>query len=60
MCKQSDSLKNQASDLRITFNEIDDKISGYKTWQDTLEGRATDLTKIEEYHKDILFIVWDI
>jgi len=32
MCKQSDSLMNQASDLRITFNEIDDKISGYITW----------------------------
>ena len=60
MCKTSDSLMNQAFGLRITFNEIDDNISGYITWQDTPEGRATNLPRIDESHKDILFIDWGI
>jgi len=51
---------NQSSDLRVAFSDIDDKISGFITWQDTLEGKAIDLPIIEESHKEILFTNWDI
>lgn len=51
---------NWASDLRITFNEIDENILGYITWQDTIDGRETYLPKIDESYKDILFTDWDI
>jgi len=44
----------------VTFNDIDDKISRFITWQDTLECRVIDLLGIEEYHKEILFIDWDM
>lgn len=60
ICAKSDSLMNQSSDLRVIFNDIDDKISGFITWQDTPEGRAIDLPRIEESHKEILFPDWDI
>lgn len=60
LCVKSDSLMNQSSDLRVTFNEIDDKILGFITWQDTPEGREVDLPVIEESHKEMLFTDWDI
>jgi len=41
--------------MRITFNEIDEKILGYITWQDTPKGRVVDIPRIEESHKEILF-----
>lgn len=57
---KSDSLVNQTSNLRVNFNDINDKISGFITWQDTLEGKAADLPIIEEFHKEILFTDRDI
>ena len=47
LCVKSDSLMNQSFDLRVTFNDIDDKISGFLTWQDTPEGSATNIPRIE-------------
>lgn len=51
---------NQSSDMRVTFNDIDDKISRYITWQDTPKSRATNLPSIEDSHKEMLFTDWDI
>lgn len=51
---------NQASDVRVNFNEIDDNIFEYIAWQGTLEGREIDLPRIEESHKEILSTAWEI
>ncbi len=58
LCVKSDSLMNQSSDMRVTFNDIDDKISRFITWHDTPEGRAA--PRIDESQKEILFTDWDI
>ena len=51
-------MTNAAIDKRIEFNELNTKISYYIEW-DSEEGRNSDLPKIKENFKDILFTDWD-
>ena len=55
----SEQLTNKVIDQRIEFNEINIKISNYIEWQDTEEGKKSDIPKIKENFKGILFTDWD-
>lgn len=46
-------------DIRFEYEEIHKMISEFITWQESDEGRKVDLKKIEEFHKEILFMDWD-
>jgi hypothetical protein len=56
LSKTSDSLVNQLSDLRTFYEDIDEKISEYIDWQDSAQGRSSDLPRIEESQKDIILV----
>ena len=55
----SEQLTITIIDQRIEFNELNTKISDYIEWQDSEEGRKSDLPKVKETFKDILFTDWD-
>ena len=52
----SEQLTNAVTDQIIEFNELNTKISDYIEWQDSEEGRKSDLPKIKETFKDIIFM----
>lgn len=45
--------------MRHKHDEIHRRISNLITWQESEDGRKVDMPKLEESHKDILFIDWD-
>ena len=55
----SEQLTNTVIDQGIEFNELNTKIFDYIEWQDSEEGRRSDLPNIKETYKDILFTDWD-
>ena len=55
----NEQLTNTFIDQRIEFNELNIKIYNYIEWQDIEEGKKSDLPKIKETFKDILFRDWD-
>lgn len=59
-CRTISSLVDQLSDIKNYFEDIEEKISGFLTWQESAEGRSSNIPKIEEAHKEIVFIEWEI
>ena len=55
----SEQLTNIVIDQRIEFNELNTKISDYIEWKYLEEGRRSNLQKIKETYKGILFTDWD-
>ena len=55
LCQSSDSLLDQLSNLRTYYREVEKDISDFIDLQDRSKGRLTNLPKIEESHKDIVF-----
>jgi len=53
-------LVDQLSDLRTYFDDIEEKIASYITWQDSVEGITVDLPRIEESHKETVLREWEI
>ena len=51
---------NHIADMRISFDDIDEKVSQFVTWQDSFDGRKANLPRIEDSKKEISFIEWDI
>jgi len=58
-CEINDKLTSQVVDMRLENDEIHKMISDFITWQESEDGKKTDLMKLEESHKDILFTDWD-
>ena len=56
LCKITSSLIYEAVTLRQEIDDADDKISQFLSWQDTEQGRKANLPRIEEKHKEILFV----
>jgi len=52
-------LIDQAVNTRLEFEDADDKVTNFLSWQSTTEGRAANLPKIQELHKKILFSEWE-
>lgn len=59
-CQIANSLVYRFSDLRTYFDDVEEKIAGYITWQDSAKWISANLPRIEESHKDIVFREWEI
>ena len=59
LCVKATSLIEKAVNTRLEFKDSNKKISGFLTWQDTDQGIAANLPKIQESHKEILFPEWE-
>lgn len=55
----SDHLMDKVFDKRIEFNDLITRIFKFIEWKETKKGRRANLPKIEETHKDIIFMDWD-
>ena len=51
LCEITTSLSEKTTNSRLEFEEADDKISEFLTWQETDQGIAANLPKIQEAHK---------
>jgi len=56
LCIITASLIEHAVDTRLEF--ADDKLTKFLSWQSSEEGMAENLPKIQESHKEILFLEW--
>lgn len=55
----SDKLTSQVVDMMLEYDEIHKSISNSITWQESEDGRKVDLPKLEESHKEIVFVDWN-
>lgn len=55
----SDQLIDKGINHRTNFNDLNTRIIEFIEWQETEDSRKSNLPKIEETHKDILFTDWD-
>jgi len=53
-------LVDQLPDIITYFDEIEEKIVGFITCKDNVDGRLTNLPRIEESHKEMVFREWEI
>ena len=44
---------------RIEFENADEKISEFISWQDSEWGKIANIPRIEEKHKEIFFAEWE-
>jgi len=59
LCAIFASLIEHAIDTRLEFEIANDKITIFFSWQNSEQGMAANLLKIEESHKEILFSEWE-
>ena len=59
LCEIASSLIEKAVNTRLEFENVDEKILGFLTWQNIDQGITTNLLKIQESHKEILFAEWE-
>ena len=59
LCILTRSLINQAVNTILEFEDADDKVTNYLSWKSTVEGRVANLPKIQESHKEVLFLEWE-
>jgi len=52
------SINEQVEKARDDLNQADEAITAYIEWQDSKSGKASDLPRILEVHKDILLTEW--
>jgi len=55
LCIKTNALIHQVVNSRLEFEDADDKIIGYISWQNTEKVRVTKFSIIEESHKEIYF-----
>ena len=58
LCEITTSLVDKLVEARQDLEQVDETLTSFLAWQDSLEGQASDLPKILESHKDILFLEW--
>ncbi len=58
-CEKSDNVTNQVIDLRIDYDLVFKKVSDFLNWQKSEEGKREELPRIDEAHKEMLFVKWD-
>ena len=51
LCEITMSLAEKTTNSRLEFEAVDEKISGFLTWQEKNQGIAANLPKIQEAHK---------
>jgi len=55
----SDNITNQVVELQIEYDSSFKKVLDFLNWQKSEEGKITDMPRIDEMHKEILFAKWD-
>ena len=55
LCHTNNSLVDQLANIMTYFDDVEEKISKFHTWQDSAKGRLANLPRIEESHKGIVF-----
>ena len=58
LCEITASIVNKLVDAKHDLEQADETLTNFLAWQDTSEGQATNLPKILESHKEILFLEW--
>ena len=56
LCEITTSIVDKSIDARQDLEQADDTLTKFLAWQDTSEGQATNLPKILESQKDIIFL----
>jgi len=58
LCDITTSIIDKSVDARQDLEQADETLTNFLAWQDTNEGQATNLPKILESHKEMLFLEW--
>ena len=58
LCDLIASIGDKSTDARIDLEQADETLTNFLEWQDTDEGHTSNLPKILESHKEILFMEW--
>ena len=58
LCELTISINGQVEKARDELNQVDEAITAHLDWQDSDQGKATNLPRILETYKDILFTEW--
>lgn len=58
LCEITTAIVDKSVEARQELEQVDETLTNFLVWQDSLEGQASDLPKIIEAHKDILFLEW--
>ena len=59
LCIKTNTLIDQVVNSILEFEDADDKIIDYISWQNIGKGRAAKSPVFEESHKEILFSEWE-
>ena len=58
LCELTTSISNKVDKARTELDRVEETIAAFLDWQDTDQGKATNLPRILESYKDILFTEW--
>ena len=58
LCELTPSISNKVDKARTELDQAEEMIAAFLDWQDTDQGQTTNLPRILEAHKDILFTGW--
>ena len=50
---------DKSVDARLELEKADESLAKFLSWQDSNEGKAANLRRIQESHKGILFSEWE-
>lgn len=59
LCDISASMIETFVDASLELDKADEKLTNFISWQDWKEGKAANLLRIQESHKEILFFKWE-
>jgi len=58
LCEITTSIVDKSVEARQDLEQADETLTNFLSWQESSEEQASDLPKILESHKDILFLEW--
>ena len=58
LCEITASIVDKSVDARHDLEQVNETLTNFLAWQDTSEGQAANPPKIQESHKEILFLEW--
>lgn len=59
LCDISASMIDKLVDAMLELEKADESLNKFLSWQDSNEGKVSNLPKIQETHKEILFSKWE-
>ena len=58
MCELVASISEKVEKARTDLDQAEETLTNFIEWQDSDQGQATNLPRILELHKEILFTEW--